>query len=252
LAAILSDQQKFTVVGGGTFTSGVSSLPADGGPDLYDAFLLDMDGVLHRTGTPIDGAGDFLTFLRDEKNPFILLTNECRYTNQWLANHLQEILGVGPDPHEIYSAANSARDFFDRLLRHGFDDSVYVVGEQGLIENVRQAFKRAKRGRVYAKDEPVASNDDDAADDDGSDNVDGGATKVAYVVIGSVHEENTRFSERAAEFVRNGARLVYTCPDWFDRDNAGRLAFGMPMPLVTLIEKTTGCESYNLGKPNSR
>lgn len=160
-----------------------------------------MDGVLHRTGQPIDGAADFLHYLRNSKQPFILLTNECRYTNQYLADHLKDILGVGPNPDEIYSAANSARDFFARLLRHGFDGSVYIVGEEGLIENIQTAYKKAKKAKVYSK----------------NDEIDDNAPLVNYVVIGSVHEENTRYSERAAEFVRQGARLVYTCPDWFDR-----------------------------------
>lgn len=88
-------------------------------PDIYDAFLLDMDGVLHRTGVPIDGAGDFLKFLQESKQPFQLLTNECRYTNEQLSRKLKDILGVGPEPASIYSAANSTRDFFARLFRHG-------------------------------------------------------------------------------------------------------------------------------------
>jgi len=232
---MLSDKEKFLVIGGGTFTTGVPSVDADTGPDFYDAFLLDMDGVLHRTGQPIDGAADFLHHLRNSKQPFILLTNECRYTNQYLADHLKDILGVGPNPDEIYSAANSARDFFARLLRHGFDGSVYIVGEEGLIENIQSAYKKAKKAKVYSKNDEI---DDDAP-------------LVNYVVIGSVHEENTRYSERAAEFVRQGARLVYTCPDWFDRSHDGKLAFGMPMPLVQLIQKTVGCGAYNMGKPNS-
>jgi hypothetical protein len=34
-------------------------------------------------------------------------------------------------------------------------------------------------------------------------------TPVEFVVIGSVHEENTRYVERAAKFIKDGAKLVY-------------------------------------------
>ena len=37
---MLSDKEKFLVIGGGTFTTGVPSVDADTGPDFYDAFLL--------------------------------------------------------------------------------------------------------------------------------------------------------------------------------------------------------------------
>jgi ribonucleotide monophosphatase NagD (HAD superfamily) len=152
---------------------------------------------------------------------------------------LQSILSLdadtAPRSEEIYSSSNSTRDFFHRLFRHELDGSCYIVGENGLVENIREAYKKgAKRGCVYT----------------GSDVVDVASSDISYVVVGCVHQENTRNSERACDFVRKGARLLYSCPDMFDRDPQGRCVFGMAMPLVNLIQTICTCEGYNLGKPN--
>lgn len=131
-----------------------------------------------------------------------------------------------------------------------------MIGEEGLVSNVKEgvlgrfsrfffsplshhlpilpAYKVAFKGRVYVN----------------SEEVDALASPVSFVVIGSVHNEHTRNSERAANFVEAGAKLLYTCPDMFDRDSNRKLSFGMPMPLVNLITLTTNCDAYNLGKPN--
>lgn len=124
---------EYLNIGGGSFTVGMQSTIR---PPSYKGFLCDMDGVLHRNGVAIDGAAEYLKRMRATKSPFLLLTNEDRYTNEALSTRLQEILGVdstiAPQPNEIYSSSNSCRDFFLRLLRHGFDESVFVHGEQGL------------------------------------------------------------------------------------------------------------------------
>ena len=132
----------------------------------------------------------------------------------------------------------------------------------GLKQNIQDAFKNAKKGVVYTGLEPIPQ-----------------SAKVSYVVIGCQFQgyvfffdrvcglfdssstlfvsrvrflENTRISERCCELVRAGARLVYSCPDMYDveiRNGNASFVFGMAFPVVTLIERVTGCEAYNLGKP---
>lgn len=63
-------------------------------------FLLDMDGVLHQCGAPVRGASAFLHMLRVTNTPFMLLTNECRYTNETLSERLLKILGIAPKTTE--------------------------------------------------------------------------------------------------------------------------------------------------------
>jgi HAD superfamily hydrolase (TIGR01450 family) len=225
--------ENFTVKGGGAFS--VSRRFTSSAAE-YRAWLLDVDGVLHRCGVAVPGAADFVTHLKERKTPLLLLTNEDRYTNARLVERLKAILGVSLAPDEVYSSSNSAKEFFQRLFRHGFDDSCYVLGEDGLFENVQQAYDEAAvNGRMYKGDEPL----------------DAGARKVTYVVVGCTFSENTRNSERAVEFVRQGARLVYSCPDYYDVMANGSFHLGMAMPLVDLICKICNVTAYNVGKPNS-
>lgn len=120
-----------------------------------------MDGVLHRFGTTIPGASEFMTMLNAgqvaillstiatdfvlSQVPYMLLTNECRYTAEDLSRKLLGILGVSIPVSQIYTAANSktlvwyffsttvsflgAADFFHRLMANGWTGMVYIVGE---------------------------------------------------------------------------------------------------------------------------
>lgn len=147
---------------------------------------------------------------------------------------------AAPSPSEIYSAANSTRDFFERLIEKGYRKSVHVIGEHGLSANVAEAF-RALRDQPQIK---VLCGDDGAFDAAAD-------AAVGYVIVGSVFAESTRAVERAAGFIERGARLVHTCPDLFDRRSDGRFVFGMPKVTVGLLEKVLGVKSYNLGFSNS-
>lgn len=223
---------NFSVRGGGAFS--VSRRFTSSAAE-YRAWLLDVDGVLHRCGVAVPGAAAFVAHLKETATPMLLLTNEDRYTNEQLVAKLKAILGVSLQPTEVYSSSNSAREFFLRLFRHGFDDSCYVLGEDGLFENIQNAYDEcATNGRMYKQQEPLA---------DGA--------KVTYVVIGCTFAENTRNSERAVEFVRQGARLVFSCPDYYDVYADGHFHLGMAMPLVDLICKICNVTAYNVGKPNS-
>lgn len=199
----------------------------------YKAFLLDMDGVLHRFGTPVKGAKEFVDHLQTQQIPYILLTNECRYTNHQLHQKLTDV-GIEIPVERMYTSSNSTRDFFRTIIGQGWSGNIFYIGEEGVGENLEQAV-RGTTCRVYG--------DLDCAPQD-----------ISYVVVGTVHtgsdRDDSRFHERACEFVAQGARLVYTCPDYFEVTADGRYKFGCPMPVVGLIEHVTGSGSYNLGKPN--
>merc|ERR1711991_75456 len=124
--------------------------------------------------------------------PFQLLTNECRYTNKKLCENIKAYIGVQLEEFQIYSAANSTRDFFKRLLRHGFKASVYVLGEEGLVSNVKNAYEVSRKRGFLEGPAKVYSGDqiDDYLASLKSPTID--FPPVEYVVIGAVHEENTR------------------------------------------------------------
>ena len=57
----------------------------------------------------VEGAAAFLRTLDAKGVPYVLITNEDRYTRAELAAKLKRLLGVGPQIDAIYSAANSVR-----------------------------------------------------------------------------------------------------------------------------------------------
>ena len=48
--------------------------------DSTSAYLIDMDGVLVKGETPIEGAIDFIDRLRESGKPFLLFTNNSKFS----------------------------------------------------------------------------------------------------------------------------------------------------------------------------
>eukprot|EP00929_Paragymnodinium_shiwhaense_P112186 TRINITY_DN80445_c0_g1_i1.p1 TRINITY_DN80445_c0_g1~~TRINITY_DN80445_c0_g1_i1.p1 ORF type:complete len:402 (-),score=73.33 TRINITY_DN80445_c0_g1_i1:302-1507(-) len=209
-----------------------------GAEDGYKAFLLDMDGVLHRYGNAVDGAGEFLEDLLNQAMPFTVITNEDRYTTQALQAKLEHVLGVKVPEEQIYTAANSVRDFFLSRTEKGWKGNVFVIGEEGLRWNVQNAIERDPECKVYTN----------ATYSEGS------SPHCEFVVVGTVVTGGPNDSwvnaEIASTLLRNGAKLIYSNPDWYEVTSDGHFKFGCPMPVVNLLMQTTGCSAYNLGKPN--
>lgn len=204
----------------------------------YRAFLLDMDGVLHQFGKPIDGASEFLKTLVDEHIPFMVITNECRYTNAELAAKLKNILDVDIPPEQIYTCANSMRDFFIHTMETGWRGNVYCMGEQSLIDNVTEALSSNDECTVYS----------------GADGLQEDVPYCDFVGVGTIRtggpNDNWLGAERACAHLRAGAKLLYSNPDWFEITAEGGYKFGCPMPLINLLTQVASCSAYNLGKPN--
>jgi len=223
-------QRRHIAVGDGS-----ASGPCKFSRSPYRAFLLDMDGVLHQFGMPIPGAKAFLEDLLRQEVPFCVITNECRYTKAKLQSKLKDILGVNLPLQQIYTAANAVSDFFARSCKNGWRGNILVIGEAGLQESVAEALADYPDCRMIP-----ASEDDDSHCD--------------FVCVGTIFtggpNDSWTSAERASTYLKKGAKLVYSNPDWFEVTAAGAYKFGCPMPVVNLLMQTTGCSSYNLGKPN--
>lgn len=211
---------------------------ADG---TYECFIFDMDGVIQRFGVPIPGAEQMLCELQKQQIPLLLLTNEDRYTNAGLLANLHRMLGdVRLDPGHLFTAANSMRMFFESKFARGWKGSVYVIGEEGLLHDIRSAFSRfgSEGSVVLTLDDPSP------------------LTHVDFVVVGSVYSTSARGAafvkslERACAFVRAGAKVLCSCPDDFEVTETGEVKLGSPGPTVRALQRSTGNSFYSLGKPN--
>lgn len=197
-----------------------------------------MDGVLHRFGKAVPGATNFLNMLIEEPIPFIVITNECRYTSTGLSEKLVDVLGVTVPKNQIYTAANSVRDFLSYNIRRGWVGNVFVIGEEGIVKNVETALQECPGAHV------VTGRNFSEHQDLHCDFV-----CVGTVITGGENDSWTN-AEIASSFLRKGAKLIYSNPDSHEVTSAGEYKFGCPMPVVNLLTSVTGCKSYNLGKPN--
>ena len=102
--------------------------------DAYDAFLLDIDGVIVRGSEPIPGAAATLEALRSQGH-VILLTNNSTRTRAQHAERLGRA-GLEVNPEMVlsssYLAARHLHETYGLL-------TVFVVGEDGLREELRDA-----------------------------------------------------------------------------------------------------------------
>ena len=74
----------------------MSEVPAD----RFDAFLLDLDGVLFRGTEPVVGAAETVTRLRNAGKAIAFVTNNSARTPAQVVAHLAAV-GVEAEPSEV-------------------------------------------------------------------------------------------------------------------------------------------------------
>jgi HAD superfamily hydrolase (TIGR01458 family) len=85
------------------------------------ALLLDMDGVLYNSETPIEGAADTLAWIRQEKIPHLFVTNTTSRGRAVLAEKLAQF-GIPAAPEEIWTPCAAALEH----LRSGGEIALFV------------------------------------------------------------------------------------------------------------------------------
>jgi 4-nitrophenyl phosphatase len=182
----------------------------------YQAFVIDMDGVLWRGHTFLPGVTEFFTFLRDHQMPFILATNNATAIPKKVVERLSQI-DVEIEPDEVLTSSMATANYLRQRFQNGA--RVLAIGETAVRDSLTQAG-------FDLTDEP-----------DG----------VEIVVVGFDREISWYKLTKAALAVQAGALFVGTNPDLsfpIEQGQApGNGAF------VKVIEVTTGTEPLIIGKP---
>jgi glycerol-1-phosphatase len=105
--------------------------------ERFDAFLLDLDGVVFRGGQAVAGAESAVAGLR-ALAPVRFVTNNAARTPKQVAAHLQR-LGVFAHADEVRTAAQAAVELLVATVGPGLGRPVLVVGGDGLVEALRPA-----------------------------------------------------------------------------------------------------------------
>ena len=184
----------------------------------YDAFLLDLDGVLYRGAVAVDGAVDAMARLRTLGGRVAFVTNNSSRTPEAVAAKLRG-LGIAADASEVEtSALTTASMLADRGVVTAF-----VVGEEGITRAL------ADRGVAVVEGEPAA---------------------VDVVVVGLDRQADYAELRTASILVESGVPLVATNADASFPAADGR-AWPGAGALLAAIEVTTGARAEVVGKPNA-
>jgi len=177
-------------------------------------FICDMDGVIYRGNQIIPGVREFIDWLHAENKKFLFLTNNSCYTPRELQQKLAR-MGLDVSEDHFYTSALATAAF---LKEQAPGCSVYAIGEAALFNALYDAG--------------ITMND----------------INPDYVVVGEGKTYSFDTITKAANLVRNGAKLIGT-----NSDISAPIENGI-MPacgaLVAPIEIATGKKAYFCGKPN--
>ena len=245
------------------------------GTNVFEAMLLDMDGVLYHGDRPLPGAAEFLCAI--QQIPHVFITNNPVLPPQAVADKLA-CLGL-PRPHarQIITSAQATACW---LAQQKPDFRYYAVGADGLDQALRQVGKadRENADYVVVGEGPgidfdvlttginlivrqgarlVGTNPDNSVDGDRNGEhylLPGGGALVAPFAVASgvepviIGKPNPILYEMALELIGCRAENCLMIGDRPDTDIAGAVALGMQTALVRTGRFGPG-ESWPEGLP---
>lgn len=195
--------------------------PAPPVPERVDvrdlrALLLDMDGVLYRGDTAIEGARELLEFLRMRGIPYLFLTNNSSSTPQDYVAKLSR-MGIRTTPDRILTSALVAVADLARMATP--QDRIFLLGGAG----IRAAL--AVSGLTLADQ----------------------YTEATYVLAGLDRSITYEKLSQAGLAIQRGAKFLATNGDRsFPTERGLEPGAGA---LLAVIEATTGVKPKLYGKP---
>jgi glycerol-1-phosphatase len=182
--------------------------------ERFDAFLLDLDGVLFRGDASIDGAGASVRELRELGKRVVFVTNNSARTPVEVTEHLASV-GVEAAPEEVETSALATASL---LARRGVRRA-FVVGERGLRE------------ALSAEEVAIVQDDPEVV-------VVGWDRRLTYDRL----RDAAVAVQRGASLVASNADTSYPAPDGTRWPGAGSI--------LAAIEATCQVRAEVVGKPN--
>ncbi|KAK9089926.1 hypothetical protein Scep_029008 [Stephania cephalantha] len=105
--------------------------------DSVEAFLFDCDGVIWKGDKLIEGVPEALSALRSKGKKLVFVTNNSTKSRKQYAKKFQN-LGLEVSEEEIFSSSFAAAMFL-KINNFPTDKKVYVIGEEGILEELELA-----------------------------------------------------------------------------------------------------------------
>lgn len=198
-----------------------------------DSIVFDMDGVLRYGNRPGIGASDIISFIKMNKIPSIIVSNECRFTEREIRDDMTKMGVEIPETWPIYTAAMMAADFIsDRYIKCKKKlFAIGIVGENGLHQEIMSI---TNKGCQIFEDPPIREH-----------------LNIEYIlVIGALHFMTSAALEKAERWIRAGAKIITTCPDDSDPGYSGYNLITPDRIMHMLAYKQPPLECTSTGKPN--
>ena len=177
-------------------------------------YLTDMDGVIVQGNSLLPGAVEFIQRLRTREIPFLILTNNSRFTQRDLRMRLS-YMGLDVPAEAIFTSALATAQFLHDQRPGG---RAFVIGESGLTTALHNI------DYVLTEQDPE------------------------YVVLGETTTYSFQHITHAIRLISAGARFIATNPDAMGPGEGGIVpATGA---VSALISAAAGVLPYVVGKPN--
>lgn len=110
--------------------------------EKFDAIYFDLDGVLYRGLSAIDGAAEAVSEISETGCGVAFVTNNASRTPDEVAAHLME-LGIPAKPSEVITSSQVAVEILQQYICPG--ERVFVVGGDGVEQALKAAGYLASR-----------------------------------------------------------------------------------------------------------
>lgn len=182
----------------------------------YQGYLIDLDGTIYLGKEPIPAGKRFVERLQAKNIPFLFVTNNTTKKPEMVQMRLAEEFGIDVSAELIYTAALATVDYLDEKA---LGKKVYVIGESGLIDTIREA------DYIWEEEQPD------------------------YVVVGLDTAVTYEQLAKATLAIQKGAHFIGTNPDKNIPTERGLMPGAGS--LIALMETATRVKPVIIGKPEA-
>lgn len=181
----------------------------------FDGFIFDIDGVILRGDSVIDGAKACIDLLRKNNKRYIFVTNHTRFTKEELIKKLRSF-DILVEDNQLITASNVTVSYLQEQ-NPNLKIKVNLIGAEGIIVDFLDV------GFVLTSEKPD------------------------YVVVAWDTKFNYESIYTACKNIREGARFIVTSPDRYIPSERGfELGFGT---IGAAISYATRLKPIYIGKP---
>lgn len=190
--------------------------------DLFDCFLIDLDGVVYIGDSPVPGSVEAIKYLINNDKLVIFLTNNPRHNISQYTQKLNDI-GIDETTLNIITSASALASHIQSTFDDLENKKAYVIGSQALKNEIKQTGLKLVIGEE--------------------------AKKAEFVIFGGHPEFHYDEMKIATLAISNGAHFFATNRDMVYPTSEGHIPATGAM--LASIEVASGKKALCAGKPEN-